>query len=204
MTEIETGIDDGEPVGAGPAPIRAGVIKVAAGADGLSDRERRVYAAAAEAQRRTGAPILAHCTDGRGAQAQVAFLADHGAQLAHVVLSHTDKVVDRGYHGELLTTGVREELDQAFRWPPGVENGTLALLAWLLEDGYGAQVMLGMDAARQGYWTAYGGTPGMTFLLGEFSAAMAGRGIGPEAQRAILVANPAAAFAFASPREARS
>jgi phosphotriesterase-related protein len=56
-----------------------------------------------------------------------------------------------------------------------------------------------MDAARQGYWTTYGGSPGWTFLLGEYAEAMQSRGIGPDAQRAIFVTNPARAFAFAEP-----
>ena len=67
----------------------------------------------------------------------------------------------------------------------------------MIEDGFGTQVMLGLDAARQGYWTTYGGTPGWTFLLGEFAEQMHLRGIGADAQRAIFVTNPARAFAFA-------
>ena len=42
---------------------RAGVIKIAGSAE-LTDRERRVYEAAAAAHARTGCPILTHCTDG--------------------------------------------------------------------------------------------------------------------------------------------
>ena len=82
-------------------------------------------------------------------------------------------------------------------WKPGVENGTLTLLAWMIEDGFGDHLMLGMDAARQGYWTTYGGTPGWTFLLGEFAERMQRLGITADAQRAIFVTNPARAFAFA-------
>jgi len=90
------------------------------------------------------------------------------------------------------------EYDQGFRWKPGGPNGTLTLLEWAFEDGFGDRVVLGMDAARRGYWTTHGGAPGMAWLLGDFAAAMAARGIG-EAERAMLfVANPARAFAFAA------
>ena len=89
-----------------------------------------------------------------------------------ITLSHTDKVVDRGYHREILGTGVFVEYDQAFRWPADTENGTLTLLGWMLEDGFDDRLMLGLDAARQGYWSAYGGTPGMAYLLGDFSQRM--------------------------------
>ena len=183
---------------------RAGVIKIAAGETGLSALEQRVYEAAAIAHLVTGVPILAHCTEGRAAPEQLRVLADHGVDLGHVVVSHADKVVDRGYHREIHATGACQEMDQGFRWKSGMENGTLTLLSWLIEDGYGAQLMLGMDAARQGYWTAYGGAPGMTYLLGAFSDLMEAHGIGADARRALFVTNPARAFAFATPREVRA
>jgi predicted metal-dependent phosphotriesterase family hydrolase len=175
---------------------RAGVIKIAGSAQ-LNDRERRVFEAAAIAHLRTGCPILTHCTDGLGAIEQVAWLGELGVRSSHVTLSHTDKVVDRGYHREILATGASVEYDQGFRWKPDVDNGTLTLLAWMIEDGFGDQLMLGMDAARQGYWTTYGGSPGWAFLLGPFAEQMQLRGIAADAQRAIFITNPARAFSFA-------
>ncbi len=174
---------------------RAGVIKVAGSAT-LTDRDRRVFEAAAIAHGRTGCPILTHCSEGQGAIEQIQLLAAHGVEPRHITLSHTDRVVDRGYHREIIGTGAFVEYDQGFRWKDGVENGTLALLASLVEDECGDQVMLGLDAARQGYWTSYGGSPGWTFLLGAFADAMRARGIDDDAQQEIFVTNPARAFAF--------
>ena len=82
--------------------IRAGVIKIAGSDGGPSERDRRVFEAAAAAHLRTGAPILTHCERGTGALEQVRLLADLGVDLSHVALSHVDEVVDRGYHRELL------------------------------------------------------------------------------------------------------
>lgn len=199
--DIEIGIDARDYMG--PVVERtdhcAGVIKVAGSAPELTDRDLRVYEAAAAAHRATGCPILAHTTDGVGALEQIRLLTMNGVSPGHVVLSHTDKVVDRTYHREILATGAFVEFDQGFRWKAGEENGTLRLLDWLFEDDLGDQVTLGMDAARQGYWRAYGGSPGMTFLLGEFADAMRERGIGDAAQAALFVRNPARAFAFAPP-----
>ena len=197
--DIEDGIDEHDYLG--PEVVRtehrAGVMKIAAGAPDLSDRERRVFEAAAIAHRATGCPILTHCA-GPGALEQIRLLAEHGVDPSHVTVSHTDKVVDRGYHREILATGAFVEYDQGFRWKAGVDNGTLTLLAWMIEDGHGDQLMLGMDAARQGYWSTYGGKPGWTFLLGEFAGQMRGRGIDDEAQAALFVRNPARAYAFAA------
>ena len=197
-TDVTDGIDEHDYMG----PVvertehRAGVIKVA-GSEPMTDRERRAFEAAAVAHVETGAPILTHCTEGVGALEQLRVLTEHGVPSAHVTLSHTDKVVDRGYHREILATGAFVEYDQGFRWKVGAENGTLTLLAWMIEDGHGNRLMLGMDAARQGYWATYGGTPGWTFLLGAFAEAMRDHGIDADVQHEIFVANPARVFAFA-------
>jgi 5-phospho-D-xylono-1,4-lactonase len=182
-------------------PHRAGVLKVAGSDGGPSPRDARVFQAAAEAHRRTGVPILTHCEHGTGALEQVRLLLDHGVDPAHVVLSHVDKVVDRGYHRDLLATGAFAEYDQSFRWGDD-ENGTLALLDWMIEDGFGDRIVLGMDAARQSYYRAYGGTPGLDFLLAGFTQAMAERGLDELVRRRLFVDNPARAFTFLSSSEA--
>jgi phosphotriesterase-related protein len=115
---------------------------------------------------------------------------------AHISLSHVDKVVDRRYHRELFATGAFAVYDQAFRWGPAA-NGTLRLLEWAVEDGHAGQIMLGMDAARQGYLRAYGGSPGLGYLLREFDAEMEARGLDAQVRRAFFVDNPARAFSFA-------
>jgi 5-phospho-D-xylono-1,4-lactonase len=107
-----------------------------------------------------------------------------------------DKVVDRSYHRDILATGAFVEYDQSFRWPDG-DNGTLQLVEWMVEDGFGGGILLGMDAARQGYYRAFGGRPGLAHLLREFSAEMAERGLDDAIRNAIFVDNPSRAFAFA-------
>lgn len=198
VADIEVGIDANDY--SGPVvrrtPHRAGVVKIAGSDGGPSDRDRRVFEAAAIAHRATGAPILTHCEGGSGALEQVATLIDFGVPSAHVVLSHVDKVVDRTYHRELLATGATAEYDGSFRWG-AAENGTLTLLGWMAEDGLLDRVVLGMDAARRSYLSAYGGSPGLTWLLDGFSAMLDERGIGPDQRRRLFVENPARAFAFA-------
>lgn len=175
---------------------RAGVIKIAGSAGGPSARDQRVFEAAAEAHRRTGVPILTHCEGGTGALEQLRLLTDLGVAPGHIALSHIDKVVDRGYHGELLGSGAFGEYDQSFRWGEK-PNGTLQLLTWAVEDGLDGQVLLGMDAARRGYYRVYGGSPGLTWLLDGFTDTMAERGLDEDVRRRLFVENPARAFTFA-------
>jgi phosphotriesterase-related protein len=199
VADIEDGIDANDYSGPVVArtPHRAGVIKVAGSDGGPSERDRRVFEAAAIAHRRTGAPILTHCERGTGALEQVRCLVDLGVDVGHMALSHVDKVVDRGYHREIAATGATLEYDGSFRWGDA-PNGTLDLLAGMAEDGLLDRVMLGMDAARRGYYAVYGGSPGLTWLLDGFSTAMEERGLGHDVRRRLFVDNPARVFAFAS------
>jgi phosphotriesterase-related protein len=187
-------LDYGSPV-VERTPHRAGVIKVAGSTGGPSARDERFFEAAAATQRATGCPILTHCEDGTGALEQAALLERLGADLRHVALSHVDKVVDRAHQRGLFATGVMVEYDQGFRWKDA-PNGTLTLLGWAAEDGHLDQVLLGLDAARQGYWTTYGGTPGMAWLLDGFATSMRERGLGDAEQRLLFVDNPARWLTF--------
>lgn len=198
VADIEDGIDANDYSG----PIvsrtehRAGVIKVAGSENGLSPRDSRVFEAAAEAHRRTGAPILTHCEGGTGALEQVRYLGDLGVALGHVALSHVDKVVDRGYHRELLSSGAFAEYDGSFRWGDK-PNGTLQLITWMAEDGLDDRIVLGMDAARQGYYHAYGGKPGLAWLVEGFRAMLETAGVDSNVRDRMFVGNPARLFAFA-------
>ena len=198
VADIEDGIDELDYVG----PVvkrtshRAGVMKIAGSEGGPSKRDERVFAAAAIAQSRTGCPILTHCEAGTGALEQVELLVKHGADPAHIVLSHVDKVIDRAYQGDIAATGARVEYDQGFRWKEGQANGTLQLLGWAAEEGLLGHITLGLDAARQGYWTQFGGSPGWAWLLGPFAEQMRERGLGDAEQQRLFVEAPRGAYTF--------
>ena len=197
VADIEEGIDELDYNG----PIvkrtehQAGVMKIAGSSGGLTPRDQKVFAAAGMAQHRTGCPILTHCEGGTGAVEQVEWLVQHGADPAHIVLSHVDKIVDRSYMRDIAATGARVEYDQGFRWGDAA-NGTLQLLEWAAEDGLLGHITLGLDAARQGYWTQFGGSPGWTYLLGEFSDLMRERGLGETELHTLFVETPSGVFSF--------
>jgi phosphotriesterase-related protein len=177
-------------------PHRAGIIKVATLGEAPDDRERRVFAAAALAHRRTGAPILTHCEEGRGALEQVALLSELGVALYRVVISHTDKVRDLGYHRDMLDSGVLVVYDQALRQPPDEEKGTAWIVGEMIEAGYVGQLTLGTDGARRSLWTSLGGSPGLAWLVGGFVEVLRRRGVDPQAIDKMLVENPARFLSF--------
>lgn len=198
VADVEVGIDARDYSGpiVDRTAVRAGIVKIAGSQDGPSDRDVPIFRAAAAAHRRTGVPVHTHCEAGSGALEQVRLLTEAGVPVERISLSHVDKVQDRGYHRELLATGASVVYDQAFRWGDRA-NGTIDLLEAAVADGRAGQVMLGMDAARQGYYTAYGGSPGLGYLLRGFSDLLEERGIDAAIRHALFVDNPARAYAFA-------
>lgn len=169
---------------------KAGVIKVAGGLDELTARDRRVFSAAASAHLSTGCPILTHTEQGTAGLEQVQFFLNLGVSPGRVCLSHTDRKPDLGYHRELLASGVRVEFDSAFRWKAEQGNPTRDLVCALLSE-YPDQVMLGMDAARRCYWKAYGGGPGLAYLLSTFRPELESLGVSCDLLDRVFVRTPA-------------
>jgi len=198
VDEIEQGIDYADLNGphVERSPHRAGVIKVASSLNQINPRERKIIEAASIAHHATGAPILTHSEQGTAALDQTRLFEEQRVPLQHVVISHTDRKPDYGYHRELFSTGVVLEYDSAFRWKAGETNHTLELVVNAVRDGFGGQVVLGMDAARRRYWRGYGGAPGLGFLLNEFVPMLIEHGLTQRDVHRIFVENPAGAYSF--------
>jgi phosphotriesterase-related protein len=178
-------------------PQRAGVIKVAGGRSRLDDFQQRTFRAAADAQRRTGCPVITHTEQGTAAFEQAELLIAHGAHRSHVVLSHVDRVHDAAVHRRVLELGVCLEYDAAFR-ARQQPNPTVALLAELA-PAYPSQLTVGMDLARLSYKESSGGTPGLAWLMHTLWPLLRQRGLSEELIHRLYVENPAAVFSFFQP-----
>jgi len=117
-----------------------------------------------------------------------------------VVMSHTDKEPDFGYHNEILSSGVNVEYDQSLR-QIDMEHSTSALLtAEMVEQGFGRQIMLGTDGARRSLWSSLGGAPGLAALYKVWSLKLREVGLTDEQLELMFVGNPAR---FLSLKEAK-
>ncbi len=167
-----------------------GIIKIHTVSDELSERERELFAGAVEAQNITGAPILTHCEEGRGALKQIALLESLEANLNRVVLSHTDKQPDRTYHREILESGVNVEYDQSLRQLLTPEKDSLSLTIEMCEAGYSSQIMLGTDGARRSLWKSLGGSPGLVALTRDWRLMLEQAGLTENIIECLFKANP--------------
>lgn len=183
VADIEQGIDQHDYLGEEieRIDVKAGIVKVASMNEKLSERDERLFEAAAITHERTGVPILTHAEGGLGGLDQIESLTGHGVAPDRVALSHTDKVTDSGYHRAMLETGVFLCYDQGLRDP----ETTRRLISEMSEEGFGSQIVVGTDGARRSLWSTLGGSPGLASLYTSVSEA-----IGPDDARAVFLENP--------------
>lgn len=182
--------------------VRAGIIGEI-GVDALSDQERKVLQAAAEAQRQTGAAINVHvefimggAQAGRWARD---VLADAGADLSRVIFSHQDSShADRTYQEALLADGIVIEYDGfgyemvtaaygGLSYPTDAER--VAAIATLVSAGWERQLLISTDICMKFLLSTFGGY-GYTHVLCSIVPRMRQAGIGEQAIQAMLVDTP--------------
>lgn len=197
IEEIESGMD--EYSYAGPVVKRmeakAGVIKVASDYHNMKPVTQKLMRAAAQAQVMTGAPLVTHTEMGTYALEQISLLTRMGVDPKSVIICHLDRNPDIYYHKEVAATGVFIEYDGASRtkyWP---DNVIANLIGDMVASGYGDQILLGTDFALKTYWKAYGGGPGLTYLVDRFIPLLKKAGINEKTVNAFMIENPARAFA---------
>ena len=141
VREIEEGIE-----GTG---IKAGIIKVASDAGGVTSAQEIVLRAAGQAQVRTGVPISTHTwSPDRVGDRQVQVLMEEGVDMDRVYIGHSNDDTDMDYLLGLLDKGVWLGLD---RFPGGRRAGTprweqrTELAKKLIDAGRADRIMLSHD-----------------------------------------------------------
>jgi phosphotriesterase-related protein len=142
VREIEVGIAD--------SGIRAGVIKIANDAEGVTPEGERVLRAAARTAKRTGVPISTHHWARRKVGLrQLSLFQDEKVPPHLVCIGHSADSTDVGYLEELLRAGVYVSMDRyPGRAPMPEWQERNATVRALIDRGWAGQLMLGHDYAR--------------------------------------------------------
>jgi phosphotriesterase-related protein len=200
IEEIQHGMDQnqyGGPV-IDRTEARAGVIKIATGYFVMKPEDERVIHAAAIAQVETGIPIFTHTEEGTLGLEQVQMLVSCGVDPAHITVGHYDRNPDFWLHHELAATGCFLQYDTPSRRKYFPESTFVELLRKMVDAGHGKQILWGGDLARQSYQRAYGGAPGLQYILDSFIPRLRSEGFSEEVVADIFVNNPARALSFES------
>lgn len=185
-------------VGIAGTEIRAGIIKCATDAQGITPGVERVLRAAARAHRETGAPITTHTHAGteRGLE-QMEIFAEESVDYSKVVIGHCGDTTDVDYLHRLLDQGVtigmdRFGLDLMLDFQSRVET-----LATIIQEGYSSQIVLSHDASvyTQNFDIEAKARlmPNWHFehIHRDLIPALAERGVGADDIEQMLVRNPA-------------
>ena len=151
--------------------------------------------AAAIGHRETGAAIVVHTEIGTCAHAIIDLLTREGVKPERIILAHLDRNPDLELHSEVAARGVTLEYDTPGRIKYRPDSQLIDLIEAMAAAGHKDKVLLGLDLGQRDYFRAYGGGPGLTYLMGAFVPRLRKR-IGEEAVQGILVANAARAFAL--------
>ncbi|MGW3745775.1 phosphotriesterase family protein [Streptomyces sp. NPDC005146] len=175
--------------GIGTTGVRAGLIKVAGAFHAVDDHARLTMTAAADAHGRTGAPIAVHLELGTGALDVLDLLCGElGVAPQHVVLGHPGRSPDGFTQREAARAGAFLAFDGPSRANHATDWRLPEELAALADAGFGGQLLLGGD-------TTVPETPGMPHLLRRLRPRLE-HTLGKRVLGAILIENPAHAFAF--------
>jgi 5-phospho-D-xylono-1,4-lactonase len=184
VADLKTGMD-------GDAAC-AGVIKAGASYQCITPSEERRLIAAAVGCKETGAPILVHTEIGTMGHEIVDLLLREGVRPHRIILAHLDRNPDLELHREIAQRGVWLEYDTVGRIKYRPDSALLDLIDGMVETG-DHHIMLGLDLGQRDYFRAYGGGPGLAYLMDTFVPRLRKR-IGFPADEMILVDNPADAF----------
>jgi predicted metal-dependent phosphotriesterase family hydrolase len=176
--------------------IRAGIIKFASDYHLINDNAKKIAAAVAAAHLATGAPILSHCQYGTCAMEQIELFSKLGVHPSAILLSHLDRNLDFYVHQDVANAGAYLVYDGISRVDYHSDMEIIELMRWMLEEGFGRQILLGMDMQPRTMWKSYGGGPGMTYIGNTFLLKLRRAGLTPEPIEAFTNRNPAEALAF--------
>ncbi|MGW4062540.1 phosphotriesterase family protein [Amycolatopsis sp. NPDC004747] len=170
---------------------RAGLVKVAGAFHTIDSHARLTMTAAAVAHEETGAPIAVHLELGTAGLETVELLCGKlDVPPEKVILGHLNRNPDPQLHREIAETGVFLGFDGPSRANHATDLRLFDGLQALVEAGHGGQILLGGDTTT----AAARNQPGAAYLLTTLAPRLT-KLLGGDVVTAMLVANPARAFA---------
>jgi predicted metal-dependent phosphotriesterase family hydrolase len=173
---------------------RAGLIKVAGAFHTIDAHARLTMTAAAVAHQETGATIAVHLELGTAALETAHLLCDQlDVPPERVILGHLNRNPDVRIQREIAETGVFLGFDGPSRANHATDWRLFDGLEALVGAGHGGQILLGGDTTTAAARFVTGG-PGAPYLLTTLAPRLT-KLLGGDVVTAMLVANPARAFA---------
>lgn len=193
VSELTVGVDGTD--------ARAGVIKVGTSLNEITDVERTTLEAAADAHRKTGAPITTHTENGTMALELLEILELNGVPSNRVIIGHVDRVqMTLDQHIEIAKSGAYLQFDQIGKSEEYTDQVRADRVVELIGAGYGDQILLSLDYARRSQMVSYDGKPGLPYLSEWFMVLLLESGMEAMDVRNLVIDNPARALTIHPPK----
>ncbi|XP_056375140.1 phosphotriesterase-related protein isoform X1 [Hyla sarda] len=187
--------------GADGTDIKCGIIGEIGCSWPLSDSEKKILQATAEAQTQLGCPVNIH--PGRNSEAPfqiVRILQEAGADISKTVMSHLDRTIfDEKILLEFAALGSyleydlfgTEMLNYQFNMKVDMpsDNDRIRALRFLISEGYEERIVISHDIHTKNRLVKYGGH-GYSHILNNIVPKMLVRGISQQSIDKILLENP--------------
>lgn len=175
--------------GIGFDKIKPAAMKLGTSYNAVTESEKRIIDIEGNVQQDTHIPIVTHCDQGTMGVEQLKGLKAAGADLSHVCLSHVDLAEDVDYVERLADMGASVSFDHIGRHLADHDALRVKMLTRLVADGYGDRICLAGDMGRKKYYLAYGGKPGLKYILTDLKNDLLPH-IGNEAYEKMVNSNP--------------
>ena len=170
---------------------RAGLIKSALDAGEFTSQYQKLFTAALEAAKISGAALMVHIEKGSDPEALAVFLEKQGLDPHRIVFCHLDRAVaNTAVHRAICARSISLEFDTIGRPKYHDDRTEIGIILPLLEAGYENRLLMSLDTTRARL-KSYGGTPGLTYILEQFIPLMRGSGITEEQIDLFFRKNPA-------------
>jgi phosphotriesterase-related protein len=156
--------------------VRAGALKVAGDYNYLHPNMVRMIGIVGRVHQVTGLPVFCHTETGTATDLLLDALEAAGVAPQRVMISHIDRNPDPWLHKRLAGRGAYLQYDSPSRAKYLPDSAAAGLMRTLFDAGLGDRLLLGGDLARRSYWRAYGGGPGLDYLLTTFTQRLCDEG----------------------------
>ena len=170
--------------------IRAGFIKIGTYYNMIHPLEEKTAVAAAQAQKRCGAPIWGHTEAGTMGMELLDILARENVDFSTVALGHLDRNPDEYYLLKLADRGIYIQFDGPGKVKYYADSIRVALIKSLISHGYADQLLISGDMGRASYLEGYGGGPGFRYIKTKFIPRLLDEGVDEDVIHKIFVENP--------------
>ncbi|MBM7569965.1 phosphotriesterase family protein [Aquibacillus albus] len=175
---------------------KAGMIKTAVGADGLTDYYIPKFEAAVEAAKETGAPIMVHIEKGSDPFEVIQFITGRGVPASRVILCHLDRTHhDYRLHEQIAEAGVYLEYDTIGRFNYHDDETEAHLILHMINKGHLNSLLLSLDTTRARLLT-YDGEIGLSYLFTSFLPRLKKLGVPHESLKTLTLRNPSSALSM--------